>query len=184
MKPRHALIGLTAAVLSVAGFMFYGLHEQHSNLTGTVDVRFIGFSVGQPNTFTSALPIHYHAFIRDWLSSGTNEALFTVTNGQTRSLRLYPYAGFLQRTNDIRSHYETVLTTSENGYGILLRAGEAATVKVAILPQGGPGFVRFGYSPDYRDPISRLLAECRALITHRKRATFQNDWIYSEVTVP
>lgn len=184
MKARNLLIAAAAVVLILPGLLALRWPGLHSTFTGGVGVRFAGFSNGQPSTFTSALPAHYDAFLREWLASGTNVALFTVTNGRGRSLLLHPYVGFFERTNAVRSHYETVLPCSGSGYGLRLRPGEAATVQVAILPRKGSGFLRFGYSPDYRDVSSRLVEELRTLITTRRRPVFQSEWIYSEQIIP
>jgi hypothetical protein len=181
----------TTVVLVVAPILLAGLVlgamrllNRHLNSTGEVSVRLAGLGQGRPGTFTSSLPAHYDAFRRDWLASGTNVAVFTVTNGTSRSLLLQPYAGFFEETNAPRSRYETVLPASPDGYGFLLRPGEARTVEVAILPREGSGFIRFGCVPNYRDALPRLLEEAGSVIQAAKRAEFQSEWIFSEPISP
>src|SRR5512140_1621748 len=99
MKTRNVLTTVAVVGVVLLSIGAVSLFTRHSALTGAVGVRFAGFSKGQPNTFTSTLPSHYDSFIHEWLSSGTNVALFRVTNGQSRTLLLYPYAGFYDRTN-------------------------------------------------------------------------------------
>lgn len=180
MKTRNGLIAAATVALVVLGFMIWRHLVLRSAYDGVVSVRFAVLGKWRPGTFTSGLPGHYDAFVREWLASGTNVAVFTLTNGRNRSLLLYPYVGLFEGTNATRSRYESVLASCESRYGTLLRAGETATVEVAILPGKGPGFVRFGYSPNYRDFLPRLIEELRGLITDQSRPTFRNEWIYSD----
>ena len=140
---------------------------------------FIGRTNGAPNTFASTLPAHYRPFIREWLTSGTNVALFSITNNLRRSILLYPYVGFFDTTNDVRQRYATVLLNAPDAYGVFLHPGQAAQLEVAIVPRQGPGSVRFGYSPDYRHFNSRTTEELRGLITLGKRPDFHTEWFFS-----
>ena len=140
---------------------------------------FVGFTNGAPSTFANTLSGHHGEFIRKWLASGTNVALFTITNHEGRSIVLYPYVGFYDSTNTPRQRYGTVLQNAPDAYGIFLRPGEATVVEVPILPQDGPGTLRFGYSPDYYHFFPRITEELRGLVLSRKRADFKTEWFFS-----
>jgi len=99
--------------------------------------------------------------MQQWFESGTNAALFGITNNTSRRIRVLPVARF--ETSD--QERDTPMLTVQNYRGVYLAPGEAKTIKVASLPHTGRWRVRFCYACDDGHFVRDVSREIAALIS-------------------
>jgi hypothetical protein len=179
---KSRLIGFLAVLVLALALVLSLLHPRPAAPVPQ-QAKFLGFTHQGQSAQTNLFATNYAAFLREWSAAGTNVARFSVTNRQRYALILYPYVGFFDDTNAIRSRYETLLLNAPSGYGIFLQPGQATTVEVAVLPGKGPGRVRFGYTPDYKHAVPRTIELMRGLVSP-KPAGFHTEWFFSDRTEP
>jgi len=177
-----AVIGGLMA-LAIAGVLAVSLRHPRPAAQVSLQARLVGFTNGMPGAVCSSLSTNCAAFIREWYASGTNVAVFGITNHQKQNIILYPYIGFFDSTNADRSRYETLLLNAPTAYGILLHPGQGTLARVAILPRTGRGRARIGYSADYYHFLPRTIEQARGFV-NRKPAVFPCEWIYSDPIDP
>jgi hypothetical protein len=180
MKTRSIVVMGAAVLLVLAGSL---LLLSPRGPAQPLRPRFIGFTYRPPTAFTKALPPHFASTIREWLASGTNVALFAITNTQRRSILLSPYVGFYNSTNATLTLYYTVLLNTPDAYGVCLRPGQATTVEVPVLPVFGSGVLQFGWTPDYKHFLPRTFEQTRRWV-NGKPADFRGTFVYSELIAP
>ena len=180
MRPQKlAVIGGVMA-LAIVGVLALSLRHPRPAAQVPLQARLVGLTNGMPGAVCSSLSTNCAAFIREWYASGTNVAVFGITNHQKRTIILYPYIGFFDVTNTVRSRYETLLPNAPTAYGIFLRPGQGTLARVAVLQRTGPGRARIGYSPDYYHFLPRTLEQARGFI-NRNPAVFLCEWFYRDL---
>ena len=182
-NPRKSRIIGIATILILAGLFALSLLPDRPIARGPQQAKFLGFTHLAPGGLRNTFATNYTAFLHEWYATGTNVALFSITNQLRSPVLLYPYVGFFAETNVERSCYETLVLNADNGYGVVLRPGQAVTVEIAVLPGRGSGRVRFGYAPDYRQFVPGTIEMVRGLLSG-KAANFHTEWFCSERIEP
>jgi hypothetical protein len=181
MKWQAVMIVVGVVILLAVGGLIVGLLRAWHRPQRAQEARFIKFTNGFVGPFAaiySAASTNGDQIVQRWLASGTNVAIFSITNQQSYPIILYPYVGF-HKTNEIQSHYQTFLSSASEPYGVFLRPGQGTMVEVAVFPGAGSGRLRFGYTPDYYHFFSRTREEVRGFIK-RKPPNYHNEWFYSD----
>jgi hypothetical protein len=188
---RYRKLALTGALtligaltlMAIVGLVADALRQPRPKAGMPLQVRLVGFTNGVQGALCSSLWTNYATLIRDWNASGARVAVFGITNEQRRPIILYPPIGFFDGTHDVFPRYTTALLNAPTTYGIFLRPRQGTLAYVAVLPRARPGRVRFGYSPDYYHFHSRTIEQVRGFLTG-KPASFQNEWVVSDVIDP
>ena len=134
MKRRIVIAAL--ACLAIAGVAL--LFSRPSPATPR-SIRFAGITNGVVGTVApifATLTTNNAASIQRWLATGTNGAVFTITNQQTCAIWLFPIARIHTQQGSPFGD-ETPLLNAPTFSGIHLSPGQVATVQVAMLPHQG-----------------------------------------------
>src|SRR5437879_7354160 len=169
------VIGGVVVLLAIIGVLVVGWPITPPVPRGPQQAKFIGLTKGSMGPIYSALPPHFAAFIQQWLDSGTNAAVFSITNQRSYPVLLYPYAALETKG----STQKTFLVNAPTLYGIDLRPGQVAKVEVAALPSQDASRVRFYYSRDYQRFSTRSYERLRAFVA-RTNADFHIEPFYSD----
>src|SRR5579859_568588 len=131
--------------------------------SGRVVAGFEGFTKGIPTWTVDSWFIKWSAqraqLMQEWFQSGTNAALFGITNNTGHAIRVFPVARF-ETSGQQR---DTPVLTARNFRGVYIGSGEAKSLQVASLPHGGRWRVSFCYVRD--DGGGHLLADARGETT-------------------
>ena len=132
-------------------------------------IRFAGFTngvVGAVAPVFATLSTNNAATIQRWQAAGTNGAEFTITNQQSCAIWLFPLGGICtDGAKPMRE--ETPLLNAPNFSGIRVPPGQAATVRVAVLPHQAPWRLQLYY---HRDSCSDTFLKRLRLLPQSLRA--------------
>jgi hypothetical protein len=178
MKWRGRIVLGAALLLIIGGLLAVAWLNARPASQGPQQAKFIGLTNGVVGPIYSTLPTNYVPFMQQWRDTGTNAAIFSITNQQSYPILLYPYVS-LQTKKTNQTNYETILLNAPTLYGIHLRPGQVAAVRVAVLPPQNSSRVKFYYIRDYYHFVPRLHEELRALVA-RTNVDFHNEPFYSD----
>lgn len=157
--------------------------------TGTpATLRFLGFTNGANNPLVATIPTlpsstNFAAFVQGWFRSGTNVAVFVVTNLQARSIILMPDVHHKMGS----THADALLLNTPVFSSVRVPRGSFAMIQVAIIPKSEPSRLLFFYCWDPREEYllvrvenfrRRILLKSRSwCIPVRLKATHSmSDW--------
>ena len=160
---RLRIVGVISGVILALGCIWAVCwFRAHPALQGPQEAKFIGFANGVAG-------------------SGTNVAVFSITNQRSYPVFVYPPVS-IESKDQTQTNYQASTVNAPTAYGIHLHSGERATVHVAMLPRLGSSRVRFAFVRDYYHfsaKFTRLPEELHALRTGTPVA-FTNEYFYSD----
>jgi hypothetical protein len=177
MKNHTPLIALTLLGLALASCS----KHPPTVATSPQPVSFNGFTNGFVGTLApvfASLTTNHAAVIQQWLTDGTNSAVFTITNQQSCDIWFFPLGRICNAgahpTND-----ETPILNAPNFSGIRLRPRQGSIIQVAVLPHQSPWRMQFYYTRT--DQKFGFLENMRATTTgspvHLHTFTIESDFI-------
>jgi hypothetical protein len=101
--------------------------------------------------------------IQQWLTAGTNAAVFAITNCQTCPVVVYPFVQIRDAGGCLVGH-QTLLLNAPNFSGIQLKPGQVGLLQIALLPHDAPWRALFFYHRDQPIGVGESL---QALILRR-----------------
>jgi len=151
-----------------------------STRPGIQKIGLVGFTNGVIGTMLpaiEAIDTNHAAAIQQWLASGTNGAVFTVTNRQQYGIDVWPEALIYIDERHPELRLTTPLLNVMNYHGLLVRPGAVATIQVAVLPHQARWKVAMLYRRNSGyDPLPRQLV--RAFISPADPLDrMESDWI-------
>src|SRR5437867_1244898 len=165
---------ITIAVGGCLAFVGLALLYSRPSPVTPQSVRFAGLTngvVGAVAPLFATLSTNNAADIQRWLAAGTNGAEFTITNQQSCAIWLYPLGRICtEEAQPMRD--ETPLLNAPNFSGIRVPPGQAATVRVAVLPHQAPWRLQLYYHRDscsdtFLNRLRLLPQSLRAMTTGR-----------------
>jgi hypothetical protein len=182
---RFRIIGVVSGTtLAVGGLWAVCWFHVQPLSRGPQQATFMGFTngiVGPLAGSYSSQGAHCAAIIQQWFGSGTNAAVFGITNQRSYPVFVYPSVS-IESKGSLPTSYQTFTLNAPTLYGIHLHAGQGATVQVATLPGQYPSRARFAFVRDYLHfsaKLTRLPDELRAL-TKGTPVEFTNEYFYSD----
>ena len=148
-------------------------------------IRFVAFTnaILGPQEPILAMPGSRHqTALQSWFASGTNAAIFTITNHQNRTLLITAHGQlFTQGRNPDR---ELAYLLQPTGFPeFFLPPGQAATIQVAFRLRRGPWKLRLSFSRDSREhsvsDVLRGLSRALGRPSPIQRSPVDSEWIDS-----
>jgi hypothetical protein len=175
MKIPASLIAAALLALTFAGCSKHpATAAQTASFAGFTN----GYSGGIPSVFARLGP-REAATIQQWLASGTNSALFTITNQQGCDILIEPFGRILNGgahpTNDNTPilNAPTLPGSSAPAFaGIRLKPGQVSTLQIAVLPHQAPWRMQFFYMrTDQNAGFGGVARMLRSLISRKPIVT-------------
>jgi hypothetical protein len=119
-------------------------------------VSFAGFTNGYVSPLVSAFASQNPTFaanVQQWLSDGTNVAMFTITNNQSCDILISRF-GLILSSGPHSTNAVTLILNASTSPGssapifsdIRLKPGQVSTLQLAVLPHQAPWNMRFYYA--------------------------------------
>lgn len=147
MKIRASLI---IAALLASLLIVVCLRHPPKATTIPQTVSFNGLTngyVGVIAPFFATFTTNNAAAIQQWLTDGTNGAIFTITNLQNTTIKISPIGRLICGAGSHPTNDETPVLNAPNFSGIFLNPGQVTNLQVAVLPHQTPWRMQFYYTP-------------------------------------